>query len=291
MKNNIDEFISPMKKFDTDKAWQKVFEQLNKEEKLILTKNTSFKKYLSLAASILIFIGISVSIYYIANNIHITKNYTYVTTSSEKIFIKLPDNSEVWLNKNSKLKYYKNFIKNRELFLDGEAYFLVKNMDNRPFKLIIKNGMIIVVGTSFYVTSKKETPIKIYVEEGKVIYKKDFKNPNAQDIIINSGYFFSTINKSYHLSNTFDLNFIAWKTGKIVFDYTPLYKVVEILENIFDCKINIDPVVANCMYTAKFNNQNINSIIKAIAETFDFIIFEKGNNKYFLKPKNAIICN
>jgi len=292
MENKIEELIknkySQMQNFDVNSAWQKVVEKLSIEENKSHKIMFLIKKPLRIAALTILFLSMTTLLYLLINK---SKNYINFYTNEKKL-ISLPDKSQVLLNKASKIKYYKNFTNNREIFLDGEAYLLVKKMDNKPFRLIIRNGTIIVVGTSFYVTSKKNVPTKIYVEEGKVILKKNIKNFFKHSIIINAGYFYNEFdNNNYYLGKNFDVNFIAWKTGKIVFSYTPLYKVAETLENIYGYKIIFDDKIKNCEYTATFNDQNFNSIIKTIAKTFDLTIYKKSEKKYILKPKNEIKCN
>lgn len=297
MENKIDEIIKdkfmPMKNFDEEKAWLKVFNKINETEKNI--NNNPFTKILikhtKIAALILLLLGIGIILFLILYKNFNLNNYTTINVTEKKL-IMLPDQSEIWLNKNSKLKYFKNFTKNREIYLEGEAYFLVKKLDNRPFKLIIKNGTVLVVGTSFYVTSKKGINTKIYVETGKIIFAKKVKNLYRKNIIINAGYFYNELDdNNYYLGKEIDANFMAWKTGKLVFNFTPLSKVFETIENVYDCKIIYDKTIANCEYTATFNNQNIHSVIKTIVETFDLTVSKKGENKYILKLKNNIQCD
>lgn len=296
MENKIEEIIKdkfvPMKNFNYKKAWHKVYNEIIEKENIKINPINKFLvKYSKIAAIIILLFGIGIiSSLILYKNYHLNK-YTIINVT-EKKFIKLPDQSEVWLNKNSKLKYYKNFIKNREIYLEGEAYFLVKKLDNRPFKLIIKNGTVFVLGTSFYVTSKKGINTKIYVETGKIVFAKKIKNLYRKNIIINAGYFYNELNNNnYYLGKEIDTNFMAWKTGKLVFNFTPLSKVFETIENLYDCKIIYDKTIANCEYTATFNNQNLHSVIKTIAETFDLTVSKKDENKYILKLKNIIQCD
>lgn len=296
MENKIEEIIKdkfvPMKNFNYKKAWHKVYNEIIEKENIKINPINKFLvKYSKIAAIIILLFGIGIILSLILYKNYRLNKYTTINVT-EKKFIKLPDQSEVWLNKNSKLKYYKNFIKNREIYLEGEAYFLVKKLDNRPFKLIIKNGTVFVVGTSFYVTSKKGINTKIYVETGKIVFAKKIKNLYRKNIIINAGYFYNELNNNnYYLGKEIDANFMAWKTGKLVFNFTPLSKVFETIENLYDCKIIYDKTIANCEYTATFNNQNLHSVIKTIAETFDLTVSKKDENKYILKLKNIIQCD
>lgn len=66
----------------------------------------------------------------------------------------LPDGTTVWLNSNSKLKYTNEFnIKNREVGLEGEAYFDVTKDMEHPFIVHASSLDIKVLGTSFAIKS------------------------------------------------------------------------------------------------------------------------------------------
>ena len=53
----------------------------------------------------------------------------------------LPDGTTGWLNSNSSLRYYEDFISNRKVVLTGEAYFDVIKDNNRPFHVFQVMGM------------------------------------------------------------------------------------------------------------------------------------------------------
>ena len=66
----------------------------------------------------------------------------------------LPDGTQVWLNSNSRLKYNNEFnIKNREVGLEGEAYFDVTRDMEHPFIVHASSLDIKALGTSFTIKS------------------------------------------------------------------------------------------------------------------------------------------
>lgn len=89
-----------------------------------------------------------------------------VTTSDNFEQVELPDSSIVYLNKNSKLTYNKDFNP-RTVTLEGEAFFSV-NDGETPFKVLSKEDEeVTVLGTEFnlIITSKN---VFLEVEIGKV---------------------------------------------------------------------------------------------------------------------------
>lgn len=99
----------------------------------------------------------------------------------------LPDGSHVWLNAGSKIKYLSAFNKtDRDIFLEGEAYFKVAKNKKIPF--IVRSGdlNIIAIGTEFNVKAYiDEGIIETTLVEGKVAVKNsDAENPNSQVVYL-----------------------------------------------------------------------------------------------------------
>ncbi len=87
-----------------------------------------------------------------------------------KTEIILPDGSHVWLNAGSKLKYNAGFsLMNRDIILDGEAFFNVAKNKNIPFIVKTSDIDIKAVGTSFNVKAySEEGTIETTLIEGKI---------------------------------------------------------------------------------------------------------------------------
>ena len=82
----------------------------------------------------------------------------------------LPDGSQVYLKKNAQITYSKDFNKNREVSLSGEAYFDVESDNGKEFKVKTGKTTTTVLGTSFKVHEDKDgasTRISLY--SGKIM--------------------------------------------------------------------------------------------------------------------------
>jgi ferric-dicitrate binding protein FerR (iron transport regulator) len=82
----------------------------------------------------------------------------------------LPDGSAVWLNAGSKIKYMNVFNRdNREIQLNGEAYFKVTKNTDLPFDVKTGDLSIQALGTEFNVKSyDDEDIIETTLVEGKI---------------------------------------------------------------------------------------------------------------------------
>lgn len=70
--------------------------------------------------------------------------------------LKLSDGTKVWLNKNSTLKYPREFsAERRKVWLDGEAHFEVTKQGGKPFVVQCEAVEVKVLGTVFNLKSDK----------------------------------------------------------------------------------------------------------------------------------------
>lgn len=77
---------------------------------------------------------------------------TITVPAGQRVHITLADGTRVWLNSKSAMKYAANFGRNeRNVELDGEAYFEVAKNKSIPFYAHTETNKVKVVGTSFNV--------------------------------------------------------------------------------------------------------------------------------------------
>ncbi|PMD94816.1 hypothetical protein BWI97_15565 [Siphonobacter sp. BAB-5405] len=80
-----------------------------------------------------------------------------VNTSTQPIFIRLPDGSTVVLKSGAKLSYDQAFRGTKRIvYLQGEALFEVKRNPDRPFYVYANDLVTKVLGTSFVVNAQAE---------------------------------------------------------------------------------------------------------------------------------------
>ena len=69
----------------------------------------------------------------------------------------LPDSSTVYLNSQAKLKYPTHFAKERRVYLDGEAYFVVRKQNGKRFIVhTVSEAEVEVLGTEFNVKTNRQ---------------------------------------------------------------------------------------------------------------------------------------
>ena len=91
---------------------------------------------------------------------------TFTTQLAQQTTIELPDASSVTLNAMSSIKYQEDsWNKNREVSLQGEAYFQVAK--GATFDVITNQGVVRVLGTQFTV-KQRDSYFEVQCFEGKV---------------------------------------------------------------------------------------------------------------------------
>ncbi len=115
-------------------------------------KNRLKKLWIAAAAAVLL-LGTGAAFLLLHHKAKIVQPLTYQTGVGEKKHITLPDQTEVWLNAESKLSVDQDFMKadTRAVTLNGEAFFKVKKDGAHPLVVHTHTINIEVLGTEFNV--------------------------------------------------------------------------------------------------------------------------------------------
>jgi ferric-dicitrate binding protein FerR (iron transport regulator) len=216
-----------------------------------LTKGSKIFFY-SLAASILLIIGILTLVKY--SNINIT------VPRGEQLTISLPDKSEVILNAESNLTYSKfNWKNHRKIEFEGEAFFKITK--GRKLKVNCKNGVVTVLGTSFNVFSRdEELEIKCFTGKVKV------SSNNNPPVVLQKNEAVKFVSDSPGITDRYNFNSettAGWRKGVYHFEDTSLRKVLNELERQFDVKV-YSPKGDHRKYTGYFKTGDLRKALDMI---------------------------
>jgi transmembrane sensor len=187
----------------------------------------------------------------------------------------LPDGSMVTLNKHSQVSFPEKFNDDkRVLQLSGEAFFKVKPDKKKPFEVHTSNVTIIVVGTSFNVRSRGDTT-EIIVETGVVEVATEKQTivlrPGQKAII---GISETILQKQ---TNT-DQLYNYYRSKKFVCENTPLWKLVDKLNEAYDVQIGYgNSAIRDLPLTTTFDNEPLDKILSLLSSTLNIsVVKEKG---------------
>lgn len=194
---------------------------------------------------------------------------------------KLPDDSKITLNEHSVITYPENFRhREREVTLEGEAFFEVQPDEQKPFVVRAHNAVIRVLGTSFNVRAIESEPeISVTVEEGKVRFADE------EDVIYvilerNEKGIFNRETGHIEKYERAEGSEMFWKSRTLMFRETRLAVVFSTLGKLYEKEIIVkNEAILTCELTAKFQDMDIDEILDKIAINFNLTI-QKTNNTF-----------
>ena len=256
---------------DVNVEWQRFKNSVQPES----TKTTYQTNWIRIAASVVV---IAVLGYLIWFNAFQSKSITVLAEHSGQL-ITLPDNSVVTLNKNATITYPRAFADdNRTVIMKGEAFFEVTRNEKKPFTVNLGLSSVEVLGTSFNINAEDNNDrIEVVVNTGKVRFGT---NSGKETVVLTKGEkgtFMKNMNMISKVQNK-DINFMAWKTRKIVFNDVDLDIVIQTVNKIYNSKITFSTDVGkNCKVTVSFDNQSIEAILSVLELTLDLEYKKTGN--------------
>lgn len=286
---------------NTDTSWENLKAMMEKSKNIELNsgKKKNYIKLFRYAAFIAVLVCIGLLAYRYSSNVLNKKaeiTYTEIITSDgQKKEVELPDGTKVWINSGTKLKYASNFGKtDRELFLQGEAYFDVKRDTSKMFIVRAENITIKVLGTSFNVKCYPELKtIETTVISGTVSLESNEKTEGKDIVILNKkekATFLKNQQKMYVTKNPNEnpkstvepielkklsisdeeTKYIAsWKDQSLSFNNESFEEMAFKLQKWYNVKITIkDEKLKDYRYKGKFDNgKSIFEVLQVIKLT------------------------
>ena len=214
--------------------------------------------------------------------------YTSIVPKGSISQMVLPDSTLVYLNSDSELKYKLNGSKNqREVFLDGEAWFHVTENSKRPFVVHTTSYDIRVMGTEFNVKAYKDEPeIVTTLESGKVQIPSThrFKMKSAIILVPGQQLIYNRDNHSVTTKEVTTRFYTSWKDNKLIFINMNLKELIVLLERKYGVDIEVsDPSILNCHYDGTIKNESILEVMELIKHTMPIQYTVVGQKIHIIK--------
>lgn len=241
------------------------------------------------------------------------KTFTIPYGATKKIT--LPDGSEVWLNAGSTLTTAEGFNNgNREVTLNGEAYFDVEQNAGIPFVIRTGKMNIRVLGTTFNVKAYPEDvtteasliqgaiEVTLTGKPGKRFVLKPSEKivlPNREKLhaipgampenayrqLQKDGYTISNVTVSPEGKMVAET---AWTSNRLTFINESFAEIAQQLERKFQVEIHFsDDAIRNLRFTATFLNEDVRGTLDALQYTAtDPFTFRIDKNQIYITRKN-----
>lgn len=248
-------------------------------------------KYLSyyltrIAAVMIILITVfSLWLFFHDNN---SEWYSLITAPGERTHLVLPDGSEVWLNVDSKLQYSSGFnSSNRDLKLEGEAWFKVEKNTELPFKVKAPKFSVTAVGTEFNISVyANDNVATIYLKEGKVKFEYYNNNrktqsyemlPGNQTIVDYQTGSLKLYRYPLHLYGN-------WRKGELFFDNESMDQVFKKMERWYEIEIHYDrgEFEGETLFVNLKDDESVERLLDIINKAIG-IKFKRKENEYWIE--------
>ncbi|MDR0796400.1 MAG: FecR domain-containing protein [Tannerella sp.] len=256
--------IDPEWSKSKEEIWDELFEPLDERSRStspdgLLPRNFSQKKRIPLwryAASLLIPVLLVCHFYTV----------TEETPRGEHAEIRLPDNSMVAMNAESKVSYkpFEWFLfrkAGRRVRLEGEACFDVK--PGSRFSVQSDRNKVHVLGTTFNVYARAGVYCVTCIE-GKVEVQTE-----GETVVLHANMQATLQKPKLHINSNIDSQAVTgWIQGKFTFVGTPLREVVNEIERQYNIKVTPDNFV-NQVFTGYFSRKDKPEVVlEIIGEPF-----------------------
>lgn len=219
-----------------------------------MRKLNVWMRYAAIFIGVFLISGLGYHIYQLQD---VPEDLVAVVTTDEVKELMLPDGTKVWLNKNTTLKYPREFSESRRnVYMEGEAYFEVKRDTEKPFIVRSEAMQVRVLGTVFNLKSDKRTPLAVAsLLKGEI----EVKGNHDEGMIILSPGQKAELNATTRrlVVKMMDTGIENWHNNQFLFEKADIFTIARTLENSYGVKIILAPDIDSAKtYTGVLKKKN-----------------------------------
>lgn len=199
--------------------------------------------------------------------------------------VNLPDGSRVTLNANSRLTRSTNWTRDREVWLDGEAFFEVSHREvaGRPVKFTVHTAGvdIEVLGTQFNVRHRRNR-VQVVLNSGRIrlrlagdsLRRVVLMKP-GQLVEVKDGQRAAPLTPVAVRPEVFS----SWKSQQFLFDHTPLSEVATQIEDVYGWRVQFaEPALRAETLTGAIPTRDETVFLEALATALNLDLARTDNN-------------
>ena len=203
---------------------------------------------------------------------HIAQNrqaeiFEVVSYRGQKSTVTLPDGSKVWLNSSSSISYSSDYnSKERNVSLQGEAFFDVARNTALPFVVHAQDVSVTALGTRFNVRAYAEDSCilttlvdgSVRTQVGELVNELEPEQESRFDK--NTG--------SLTKNTVADVNhMVPWMQDEIVFNDNTLAEIAVMIERMYNVHVVFSDDVKKYSYTGLIRNNSLQNVLELISCT------------------------
>lgn len=213
--------------------------------------------------------------------------HTLYTPIGERYRVYLPDGTSVWLNAASSLRYHTPQDGERNVILNGEAYFEVTSKSSGkgvkvPFRVHTEKAVIEVTGTEFNVHSYEGSPLQATLVEGSGSLKT-----KQEEIVLRPGQQ-GLVDGEISVEQVDTDEIRAWKEGLFQFENKPLDYILTELQRWYGFELDPDARIPSKRFTASISrDQSLEAVLRML-ELSGEVSFELNGQTLRIKQPKSI---
>lgn len=205
-----------------------------------------------------------------------------------EFFLTLSDQTKIWVNADSKVRFPVTFAagQERRIFIEGEAYLEVAHDAEHPFRVVMPHNDVVVLGTAFNVNAyTEEQNSLITLVSGRVRIESD---ENEQNLILAPGQQAIVNNVDGKIiRQAVDTEiYCSWREGQIIFKNNTLEEILRRLSRWYDLQINWqDESLKNLSFSGEIKKyEQIEKLLLMIEKTNEVSFSLQGQELLVDKP-------
>ncbi|AZS28649.1 FecR family protein [Butyricimonas faecalis] len=204
----------------------------------------------------------------------------------EEFFLTLSDGTKIWVNADTEVRFPVKFVGNeRKIFIKGEAFLEVAKDSVMPFKVVMPNNEVVVLGTSFDVKAyPDEKEDQVTLVSGNISVQSSV---TAQNLLLSPGeqVIVDKMNGKMEKRIVDTDLYCSWREGKFIFKSSSLEYILNTLARMYDMNICWqDESLKEVSFSGEIKRYDqIDKLLKMIGLTDDV--------KFLIQGKNIIVSN
>ncbi len=276
-------------KVDGKRIWNKI----QQETWLRLpAKTVRFYQIYAWTATVALLLGLAGSIFFITDNAETSSVYIVSSGIQNMQSVILSDGTVVKLGPGSKLTYPSKFVgKNREITLDGQAFFDINKDPAHPFIVHTNSMDVEALGTAFELFAYDiETRSEVILLNGMVRVELILPNSDKRkDLILRPNdkiEYNMSVNRVTHYTVNAD-SYTSWrKRGMLTFENEKLSMIIPRLEQWYGRKIICEKEILDTYkFTFKVKDEPLERILYMMRESSPvrYLQSDDGDFTFYLK--------
>lgn len=210
----------------------------------------------------------------------------------ERVNLTLSDGTSVVLNSSSTIRYPSDFDgSNREVELEGEAFFSVTTNERKPFLVHTPGAVVRVLGTKFNVNAYADFDgVEVVVEDGSVAVASDSLTKqedsalnDGDEVILGKGEY-TIVREGAGPTSPVDVSldhYVGWINGDLIFEATPLDRVIKKLGRYYNRDFEVaDSSLLDRKLTVSFKKESLSRVLEVLSVAMDVTYKQKDSLIY-----------